>query len=213
MSGERGGQSLLIHLPGNVLSRNARTCRPQWGEGHRSEAIVEHYNWAPHVEATYLCTTLQDQASSVLHGDPKGATYEETVRSFEDWFGGQHLTAGYRDQLKTGTQILSESLEEFAIATEQVTHHAFPAWHEDHLCRGPGKAFGNSIGNLGIKQQLLGKQEDTQRGPQADPRAGSHKANSWFFHRALENEWQGIEEELAPSQTRKRSPVAYMLAL
>jgi hypothetical protein len=35
MSGERGSQdigpSLPIHVPGNVLSRHALTCRPQWG--------------------------------------------------------------------------------------------------------------------------------------------------------------------------------------
>jgi hypothetical protein len=44
----------------------------------KGEARAEHYKCVPHTEATCLLTTLQGQASSVLHGVPKGATCEET---------------------------------------------------------------------------------------------------------------------------------------
>jgi hypothetical protein len=44
---------------------------------------------------------LQDWGCDVLHGGPKGTTYEETIGPLDDWFGGQHLAAGYCDQLKT----------------------------------------------------------------------------------------------------------------
>jgi hypothetical protein len=40
-------------------------------------------------------------------------------------------------------------LQEFAAS------FAFPTLHEDHVCRRPGKAFGNDIRDQGVKQQIL----------------------------------------------------------
>jgi hypothetical protein len=40
-------------------------------------------------------------------------------------------------------------------AVEQFTHRAFPALHENHVCRGPVNAFGNRKRDRGIKQQLF----------------------------------------------------------
>jgi hypothetical protein len=83
---------------------------------------------------------LQDLASDVLYGVLKGATYEETIGATKDRFGDQHLAAGYRDHLKTGTQIFGEPLQGFSTTIEQVTPSAFPSPH-DHIHREPGKAF------------------------------------------------------------------------
>jgi hypothetical protein len=63
-----------------------------------TEAVAEHYEGVPCAEAT------QGWVSSVLHGDPKGGTYEETIRALEDRFGEQHLVIGYHNQLKIWTQ-------------------------------------------------------------------------------------------------------------
>jgi hypothetical protein len=70
-------------------------------------------------EVTYLIAALQGRACDVLHGVPRGATYEETIEALEDRFGDQHLAAAYRSQLKTRTQKPGESLQEFATAIEQ----------------------------------------------------------------------------------------------
>jgi hypothetical protein len=79
---------------------------------------------------------------------------KETTGTTEDRFGDQHLTAGYHDHLNRGTQILGESLQEFATAIEQMTSCAFLSYNY-HIHRGPGKAFINGITDQGIKQQLL----------------------------------------------------------
>jgi hypothetical protein len=42
-------------------------------------------------------------------------------------------------------------LQESATTIEQLTHHAFPALHEDHILKGPGKSFGDGIRDRGIK--------------------------------------------------------------
>jgi hypothetical protein len=76
----------------------------------KTEAGVEHYNWAPHIKATHLLTTLQGRASYVLHGDPKGETDEETTRHLRTNLGTSYLATGHHNQLKTQTQDNGESL-------------------------------------------------------------------------------------------------------
>jgi hypothetical protein len=147
-----------------------------------SEAIVEHCERVPHAEATHLAA-LQDYAS-VLHEVPKGVTYEENIGAL-DRFGDRNLGVGYRNQMKTWSQGNSESLQEISTAGEQMTHHAFPALHEDHIHRGTGKAFIDSIREQSMKQQLLLGRKRTVN-PQADRRAGSCKVGSYVFHQAGE---------------------------
>jgi chromosome condensin MukBEF ATPase and DNA-binding subunit MukB len=55
-----------------------------------------------------------------LHGIPEGATHEETLQALEDRFGDQHFAAAYRRQLKTKTQRIAESFQEFATAIERL---------------------------------------------------------------------------------------------
>jgi hypothetical protein len=69
--------------------------------------------------------------------------------------------------MKTWTQGNSESLQEVATAIKQMTHHAFPALHEDHVRRG-GKSFIDGIREKSIKQQVLLGSKRTVN-PQADP--------------------------------------------
>jgi hypothetical protein len=130
----------------------------------------------------HLLTVLKDQASDVLHRNPKAAMYKETIRANEDWFGDQYLLLGYPNQLKTWTQDNGEPMQEFGTAIEQLTSFAFPTLHEDHVCRRPGKAFGNDIRDQGIKEaDTPGRQEDTQWDLQADPKAGSLNTSSLSF--------------------------------
>jgi hypothetical protein len=53
---------------------------------------------------------MQGRAIVVLHGIPKGATYEETLQALDDRFGEEHLAAAYRSQLKVRTQNVGEPL-------------------------------------------------------------------------------------------------------
>jgi hypothetical protein len=81
--------------------------------------------------------------------------YEETNGALEVWFGDQHLATGYHNQLKTQIQDSGEPLQEFATTIKQLTHFAFPAVHKDHVPRGTGKVFLNSIGERSTIPQLL----------------------------------------------------------
>jgi hypothetical protein len=85
----------------------------------------------------------------------KGVTYEETVRALDDRFGDKCLAAGCRNQLETWTQIIGGSLQEFATTVKELTHHAFPALHMDHVHRGPCRAFGNDIRDQGINSSYF----------------------------------------------------------
>jgi hypothetical protein len=58
-----------------------------------------------------------------------------------------------------------------------------------------------------------GKRENCRQDPQVDARIESLKAGSQVFHQALENECQGIVEELPPTQTKEETMMAYMPAL
>jgi hypothetical protein len=85
----------------------------------------------------HMFTTLQGQASDVLHGIPKGATYEETIGALEDGYGDQHLVPAYCAHLETRTQLSGGPL--------QVCHPScLPALHKD-VCRGPVNAFSDTI--------------------------------------------------------------------
>jgi hypothetical protein len=102
-----------------------------------------------------LITALQDRATDMLQGVPKGVTYEETLEALEDIFGDQHLAALYRSQLKSRTQGVGQSLQEFATAIEQLAHQAYPALFKDYIWRKAGKAFSDEVEDSAIKIQLL----------------------------------------------------------
>jgi hypothetical protein len=129
-------------------SERQRPVYERWRAITKRQTVAEHYKWAPHAEATHGLAALQDRAYDVLHEVRKEAAHKEPIRATEDRFGDQHLVIAYRTQPKTRTEILGESLQEFATTTKQLTHHASPALHEDHIRMGIGKAFINSIKQL-----------------------------------------------------------------
>jgi hypothetical protein len=77
----------------------------------------------------------------MLHGVPKGVTYEQTLKALEDLFRDQHLAAAYCSQVKMRTQRIGESVQEFATAVEQLAHRSCPALPKDHVMREAGKVF------------------------------------------------------------------------
>jgi hypothetical protein len=50
---------------------------------HHEETVTEQNCWERLEIFTDLITALQDRANDVLHGVPKGATYEETLEALE----------------------------------------------------------------------------------------------------------------------------------
>jgi hypothetical protein len=97
------------------------------------ETVAEHNFWMRQEKSTYLIAALQCRATDVLHGVPKGATYNETLESLEDRFGDQHLAAAYCSQQKLRNQGVGEFLQEFATAVEQLAHRTYPALPEDYI--------------------------------------------------------------------------------
>jgi hypothetical protein len=98
--------------PGRVQGVCASAIQPpvfnvntSWAVFQRQfETVAEHNCWTRQEKSTYLITSLQGQATDVLHGIPKSATYEETPQALEERFGDQHFAATFRSQLKTRTQ-------------------------------------------------------------------------------------------------------------
>jgi hypothetical protein len=102
-----------------------------------------------------LITALECRAADVLHGIPKGATYEEILQALEDCFGEDLFGAAYRSQLKVRMQKAGESLQDFATAIQQLAHRAYPALPEEHIRREAVKAFVDGIEDYGGKIRLL----------------------------------------------------------
>jgi hypothetical protein len=65
---------------------------------------------------------LQGKAADILHTVPAEATYEDIVGALRDRFGDHQLAAAYRSQLKARAQASGETLQEFALAVEQLAH-------------------------------------------------------------------------------------------
>jgi hypothetical protein len=117
------------------------------------EIIADHNQWSERGKATYLLTALKCRAADMLYGIPTSTTYEDTFQSIQDRFGDQNFAAAYRCQL-TRTQKAGESLQDFARASEQLAHCAYPTLTEDHIRREAGKAFSYWVRDPDIKIQL-----------------------------------------------------------
>jgi hypothetical protein len=109
----------------------------------------------------YLITKLKCRAADMLHGIPTSTTYEGTLQALEDQFGDQHFAATYHCQLTTRTQEVGESLQDFAMAIEQLAHRAYPTLPEEHVWREAGRAFAYGVADPDIKIQLLLRAEKT----------------------------------------------------
>jgi hypothetical protein len=73
--------------------------------------------------------------------------YKETIKTQEDCFEDQHLAASYCSRLKTRTQCIGESVQEFANTVERLAHHTCPTLLEDHIRKEAGRAFADNVGD------------------------------------------------------------------
>lgn len=107
----------------------------------------------------YMITALRGQATDVLHGILTNATYEESLQALEDRFVDRHFAAAYRSELKMRTQRALESLQDFAMAIEQLAHHAYPTLPEDCIRREALKAFTDMVEDREVEVSLLIEEE------------------------------------------------------
>jgi hypothetical protein len=97
-----------------------------------------------------LITALKGRVADVLY-----VAYEETLQALQDRFGDQHFAALFRSQLTTRIQRAGESLQDFAIAIEQLAHHDYPTLPDEHIRREAGRVFVDRIEDPDIKIKLL----------------------------------------------------------
>jgi hypothetical protein len=107
---------------------------------HQFKATAGHNNWTPcqkrggggkerkgkekkRRSAHVLCN-LQGQAAMFYTVSP--LKQQETTEALESCYGAHHLATEYHSQLKARTQLVGESLQEFATTVEQLTHGALP---------------------------------------------------------------------------------------
>ncbi|XP_069679573.1 adventurous-gliding motility protein Z-like [Periplaneta americana] len=119
------------------------------------EAIAEHNGWTPAEKTTQLLAALQGQASEILHSVPEDGTAAEIMAALEGRYGDHQLAAAFRTQLKTRVQQSGESLQEFAMAVEQLAHKALRGLPNDFIAGEAAYTFGSGVRDPEIKQQLL----------------------------------------------------------
>ncbi|XP_069683895.1 adventurous-gliding motility protein Z-like [Periplaneta americana] len=119
------------------------------------EAIAEHNGWTPAEKTTQLLAALQGQASEILHSVPEDGTAAEIMAALEGRCGDHQLAAAFRTQLKTRVQQSGESLQEFAMAVEQLAHKALRGLPNDFIAGEAAYTFGSGVRDPEIRQQLL----------------------------------------------------------
>jgi hypothetical protein len=102
----------------------------------------------------------------MLHGVPRGATYEEAIEALEDRTGEQRLAVRRHRQRKKRAQVNGGPWQKFAAFREWFTRHAIPALLKGHVhkgprrnrrsgVRGPGKTFRSKIEGRSLKQRQI----------------------------------------------------------
>ncbi|KAJ4438245.1 hypothetical protein ANN_14184 [Periplaneta americana] len=119
------------------------------------EATAAHNGWTPAEKTTQLLTALQGQASEILHSVPEDGTAAEIMAALEGRYGDHQLAAAFRTQLKTRVQQSGESLQEFAMAVEQLAHKALRGLPNDFIAGEAAYTFGSGVRDPEIRQQLL----------------------------------------------------------
>jgi hypothetical protein len=66
---------------------------------------------------------LNEPAAHILHEVPTVVSYEEVTEELENHYGDHHLEVALHSQQKW-TQLVGGSLQEFAVATNHLAHHA-----------------------------------------------------------------------------------------
>ena len=119
------------------------------------EATAAHNGWTPEEKTTQLLTALQGQASEIFHSVPEDGKATEIMAALEGRYGDHQLAAAFRTQLKTRVQQSGESLQEFAMAVEQLAHKALRGLPTNFVAGEAAYTFGSGVRDPDIRQQLL----------------------------------------------------------
>jgi uncharacterized protein YhaN len=133
---------------GSSAGANADKVKPpkfdgstSWVVFHRQfDAAAIHNDWTPREKAAHLLSVLQGQAADVLHSVLAEASYEDIVGTLQDRFGDHPLAAAYRSHLKARVQTGGETMQEFAVAIEQLAHRALVGLPVGHIQTGARRA-------------------------------------------------------------------------
>jgi hypothetical protein len=77
------------------------------------------------------------------------------VGALKGRYGDSQLAAAYRAQLKARTQLIGESLQEFAAAVEQLAHRTLVGQPLDFIQREAAHTFVDGVRDREVKQHLL----------------------------------------------------------
>jgi predicted Ser/Thr protein kinase len=80
---------------------------------------------------------------------------EEIIRAFEDCCGDHQVAVAYCFELKTRTQLISKSLQEFAVTIGQLAHQALVELPLHFIQREAAYAFVSRIKDREMGQHLL----------------------------------------------------------
>lgn len=73
----------------------------------------------PLKEVMYLHATLNEPAAHILHDICTGAMNEDVTEVLDNYYSDHHLEAVFHSQLKRRTQLIRESLQEFATTIDR----------------------------------------------------------------------------------------------
>ncbi|XP_069687229.1 TATA element modulatory factor-like [Periplaneta americana] len=171
------------------------------------EATAAHNGWTPAEKTTQLLTALQGQASEILHSVPEDGTAAEIMAALEGRYGDHQLAAAFRTQLKTRVQQSGESLQEFAMAVEQLAHKALRGLPNDFIAGEAAYTFGSGVRDPEIRQQLLLAEHRTINAALAAAlrmEAAKLTANVSASHRIRSVAAADVEERQPKSPERRR---------
>ncbi|XP_069682596.1 fibronectin-binding protein PlpA-like [Periplaneta americana] len=174
------------------------------------EAIAEHNGWTPAEKTTQLLAALQGQASEILHSVPEDGTAAEIMAALEGRYGDHQLAAAFRTQLKTRVQQSGESLQEFAMAVEQLAHKDLRGLPNDFIVGEAAYTFGSGVRDSEIRQQLLLAEHRTINAALAAAlrmEAAKLTANVSTSHRIRSVAAADVEERQPKSPERRRRGV------
>jgi hypothetical protein len=130
--------------------------------------VVKRNYWAPHEKATYLMAALNEPDAHMLHGVHTTVTYKEVTYGLQNRYCEHHLEAAFQPQLKTSTQLVVESLQEFVAATDHLAQCAHTEWPKHLIGKEAARAFVEGKGTIrGDSYSCRVRRHSLQLGPRA----------------------------------------------
>jgi hypothetical protein len=109
----------------------------------------------PHHKVTYPIAALNKLAAHILHGVLTEVTYEEVTEVFGNCYNDHHLKASFHSQLNRRTQLVRESMQEFAGSTDHLVHSTHVELPKHLIGKEATHAFADGIREEDIRWQLL----------------------------------------------------------